>query len=583
MNQLKRILLNSLFLITAIIIIGCDGKSKKSELVEKEFDNYINNIFIEEVQSDSITLNYTLSNPKNYGVPKSAPTLGQYNLNAMKERLAISENYLATLKDFPYNSLTKEQQLTYDILLSSFKLDKNVSDLLLYSEILGPTTGIQAQLPILLAEYNFYTKEDIDNYLLLLPCVSDYFKEIITFEQEKSAAGLFMSNETADSIITQCESFISNKNENFLIDVFNDEISSFKELSEKEVKNYKEKNKDAILNSVIPAYEFLITELTALKGSGVNENGLSGFPDGKAYYEYLIASSTGSSKSIKEIDSLMDALISSSIMEMSKVVQKDTDIFDKATALTYPHTDPEEIINYLKNSITKDFPALEDVNCTIKYVHESLEESLSPAFYLTPPLDNFKENLIYINGSDNYDLSTIFTTIAHEGYPGHLYQTVYFNQQDPDPIRSILNFGGYSEGWATYVELYSYHIAGIDENIANLLENNMIATLGMYAKIDIGINYFGWEIEDTSKYLAQFGINAKADIAAIHKTMIEEPGNYLKYTLGYIEIIELRNKASDTLKNKFNLKDFHEFLLKTGPAPFDVINSNLDKWLKNQK
>ena len=134
--------------------------------------------------------------------------------------------------------------------------------------------------------------------------------------------------------------------------------------------------------------------------------------------------------------------------------------------MKYPHTDPEETMNYLKKAIKKDFPKLEEVNCTIKYVHKSLEDHLSPAFYLTPPIDNYKENSVYINRGGNTNMDELFPTLAHEGYPGHLFQNVYFSQQNPNPVRSLFNYGGYSEGWATYCELYSYDISGINTNVA---------------------------------------------------------------------------------------------------------------------
>lgn len=583
MKNFKHLSFLFIILFVCTITIGCHNTGNDN--TPEDFHSFTNDIFVNEVQSDSITLNYTLAEPKNYGITDFVPSLGNYSINELENNLILSENYLAKLKTFDYKELTNDQKLTYDILKSVLNSDIEIGDFLLYQESLSPTIGIQAQLPVLFAEYNFYTKTDIDHYISLLPSTYTYFKQIIDMEQLKSKKGLFMSDFAVDDIISQCESFIGEKEEdNFLITVFNKKISSYHGLTEEEIKNYKQANKKAVLNYVIPAYKLLIDGLTNLKGTGRNQGGLCNFKNGKEYYEILVKTKTGSSKTIEELIRLLDNTIDTNILKMQLIALKDRTALDQMTNIEYNLTDPEKIITYLKEAIEKDYPTLDNVNCTIKYVDESLEDHLSPAFYLTPALDHFTENNIYINKGEQNDLSSIFTTLAHEGYPGHLYQCVYFNEQNPDPIRSIFNFGGYSEGWATYVELNSYYLAGFEENVASLLSENMAATLAMYARIDIGVNYEGWLKEDVFNYLSKrFEINDEDIANQIFTSMVEEPANYLQYTIGYLEILELKNKASKELGKNFVLKDFHEFFLKTGPAPFDIINDRLDIWLKSQK
>lgn len=583
MHRYKTFLFCIVYILMGFFFLtACQKNASKLTNNSISFQDFVNQVFLTEIQSDSITLNYTLEHPENYGIIDFTPTLGHYTLDAMKNNLVYMENSLSLLKSYNYSTLTSDEQLLYDLLLEHFEVDKNMDDLLLYQECLSPTTGFQAQLPVLLAEYNFYNKEDMIEYLMILPLIYDYFEEIIAFEQEKSKAGLFMSDETADAIITQCKAFIEEPQNNLLIEIFEDKLNNFTDLTEQEKKKYIKQNKNAILTKVIPAYENLIDTLTDLKGTGKNEHGLSYLPKGKKYYEYLVKSSTGSSRSIKDINSLLDKTFQNSISTMSEIASKDNSIFTKFDKMKFPITEPSAIINYLEAAIEKDFPKLNSVNCTIKYVHPSLENYLSPAFYLTPALDHFSENSIYINGNDEYDLSNIFPTVAHEGYPGHLYQSVYYNQQSPEAIRSILSYGGYSEGWATYAEVYSYELAGLDHNLATFCQNNLIATLCMYAKIDIGVNYYGWQLKDTTKYLNSCGVTNEDAIDEVHKTMIQEPSNYMKYTLGYIEFAILRKKAETELKEAFNTKEYHTFILNLGPCSFDILNSRLDNWIKEQ-
>lgn len=570
-----------LILCMMLELTACSSKTK-TIYTGAEFDAYMEQLFLSEVQSDSITLNYTIAKPENYGITDFTPTFGSYSQKDMKESNKTAKKYIKELKQFDYSTLSDEQKVTYDIVLKYMEDHCSSDKLVLYNEVLSPTTGLQAQLPVLLAEFHFYDKQDISDYIALLNKLKDYFSQIADFQKAKSKAGLFMSDTCADAVISQCKAFIADKENNYLITLFNDRIDTYTALTDNEKENYKAQNKEAVLNSVIPGYELLIKQLSELKGTGKNSGGLCNFKKGKDYFKYLVKKTTGSDRSMKNIDKLLDETISESLVNIATVITADPDIQTKLTNYYYPLTDPNEILCYLQDAIGTDFPALENVNCAIKYVDESLEDYLSPAFYLTPQIDNFNDNCIYINKNEKYDLSEIFTTIAHEGYPGHLYQNCYYNQQTPPLIRHILNFEGYSEGWATYVELYSYTISGLDEQVSNILINNSIATLCIYAKCDLNINYYGWDLDATKEYLKGFGFTDEDVASSIYNSMIEEPCNYLKYTLGYLEIAALRKKAENQLGSSFSTLNFNKFILDMGPCQFSILEKYLDEWLKKQ-
>lgn len=573
-----------LLMIISIILssTGCKRKPTQED-VQRNFDNFINELFVQQVQSDSISLNYSLSAPENFGIELKDPTLGEYTAESMYESVALTENTLDRLNRFNIDLLTEDQQLIYKILQEYMENNLSFGDYIYYSESLGPTTGIQAQLPILLAEFKFYTKEDIDRYIGLLPSVYDYFKDITEFEKEKSERGLFMSDAVADSIISQCEAFIDEPEDNFLIDHFNQKISEYPGLSDSEILSYNEANKYGIINHVIPAYELLIECLEELKGTGKNAAGLYYFPEGQSYYEYVVKSLTGSDKEIDQLADMLESAINDSLLDITTSSLIDSTFIDKYNEFeSFPLTDPEAILFDLKKDIKKDFPDTVQVNCDIKYVPESLSEFLSPAMYLIPAIDDYTNNNIYINGNDAETLSMIYTTIAHEGYPGHLYQNVYFRNQNPAPIRNVLNFTGYDEGWATYVELYSYDYAGIDESLADFFRTNTIITLGVYARADIGIHYDGWTEKRAVAYISNY-VGDKEISKTIYETLLQEPAIYLPYAIGCLEIQNHRASAEALLGDQFDAKDFHQFLLDIGPAPFSVIEDYFYVWIEEQK
>lgn len=563
--------------------------SRTEEQARKEFDKQLQKIFKEEVTDDSLTLNYTLKQPEKFGIEEKEPTLGTFSLQSLKESLMVSENRLAMLETFDFEKLTEEQQLLYDVIYQMSEKNLEAADFLEYSEVLNPSSGIQAQLPVFLAEYNLYKKQDIENYLILLKKVSEYFHDIIEFEKEKSEKGLFMSDITVQSIIGQCEEFIKTPEKNYMITVFPDMLQKVNGLSEKEKKTYIEKNRKAVLEHVIPAYQTLVQALKELKGSGKNDGGLCQFKKGKKYYEYLAQTKSGSGRTVEQMMDLLDKKISTYKKEMSELMTQEPSAYYEAQDAKYQYDTPEKSLAHLQKCTEKDFPAIKnaskeagDISYEIKKVDASLEDSMSPAFYLTPAIDDYKNNVIYINGSKKYDLSKAFTTLAHEGYPGHLYQHCYFRSKSPNPLRCVIHVGGYTEGWGIYSELYSYDHAGLKKTVAKLLKLNTLLTLLVYAKTDIGIHYEGWTYKETNEFLTDYGFDKKS-VKTIFDSIVASPADYLQYTIGYLEIQNLEEKAMKELGKKYDRKKFYEFFLSIGPVPFPIIEDRMEAWIGNLK
>lgn len=569
-----------LFLAFCLFLTGCSGISLgKSE--GERFDEYTEAIFKEEIAQNTINLHYTLAYPENYGITDYDISLGEFTMEDFEDSADELEKMKKELERFDRSRLNEEQKLTYDLFMDYVDTELPVADLYLYTELLSPLKGYQSSLPVLLAEYTFRKKQDIEDYLLLLEEIDDVFENIMVFEKAKADAGLFMPDFAIDGTIEQCEQFIEDPENNYMIEVFNDKIDAFSGLSEEEKDAYKERNKTLITTEVVDGYQMLIEELSDLKGSGVNDRGLYYYDDGVRYYEYLIRTSVGTDESVEDLQERTWDYILSCFMNMYECMEENPDVYDELDDYEYPLTDPEEIMQDLMEKTKEDFPVPPEVDYTIKYVHPSMEEHESPAFYLTPPIDDIENNVIYINRKDLDD--EIYTTIAHEGYPGHLYQTVSTSEHGLSLARNLFSYSGYSEGWATYVEMYSYGISGLDEDVANILAWENGVNLGISAYIDMGIHYDGWDLDDVKDFLADFGIEDGETSKEIYELIVEEPSYYLTYFIGYLEFLELRDKAEDKLKEDFTLKDFHKFIIEIGPAPFYIIEDRMDDWIREQK
>lgn len=566
----KRSVVTALFILCALFSFIFLIKSSNHD-ENQSFEAYTSELFCQEVSSSTISLHYTLKDPASYGLHNLPVSLGLMTTDAAAV-CASAENALALLHSYDRSKLSEENQLTYDTLEYTFKLSLKKAPYLLYEEPLAPLTGTQAQLPVLLSEYRFYSASDCETYLELLTQMPEYFRSIIQFEQAKSEKGLFMASYNADALIEECKTFLQMGQSNYLYSSFEERLKDL-DLSSKERKEYIKRNASNIEAFVFPSYQELIDALTELQETGKNKNGLCHLPDGDKYYELTAAEQTGSSRSIPELQ----ALTLSQMSEDSRAIQKLlAAVPEKSTSLSRgldkkADTQPENILSKLKSDIKGLFPNPPKVNTQIKYVQKEMEEYLSPAFYMIPAIDDTKNNTIYINKGHMPDSLTLFTTLAHEGYPGHLYQTVYYSAAKPDPVRNLLSFGGYTEGWATYTEMISYYFAPITKEQATLMQHNSSIVLGLYALADMGIHYEGWTLLDTVAFFRDYGITDTNTIESIYNLIIGDPGNYLKYYIGYVEFLELKKDAIAKWGDDFTQKKFHKAVLETGPASFDIL------------
>lgn len=548
--------------------------SLHAESSDRQFRTFTRSLFQTEVSANTISLHYTLRSPSDYGIADIPATYGSLSSDPVAAKASV-RNVLSSLQEFDPATLSSENALTFKILDTYLKNASTGTDYLLYQEPLGPVSGIHTQLPVLLSEYSFYDTQDVETYLALLKETPSYFDSVIRFEQKKAASGLFMPDYQADSVLDTCQSFIDMGKENYLVSTFNERIASLDLLPENKKDSFQKENIKLVTEEIYPAYQNLITAIKSLKGKGMNEQGLSHFPYGKKYYEYLVRQTTGCNESISRLRLMTRAQILEDLSAMQKILFPADAALTQASVLE--QTSPDSMLDDLRSKITDTFPKIPDVDFQVKYVPESMQDYLSPAFYMIPAIDNLTENVIYINNGQTASGLNLYTTLAHEGYPGHLYQTVYFSASEPDPIRSILDFGGYVEGWATYAEMMSYYLAPLPKTEASLLQKNSSVILGLYALADMGIHYDGWSVTDTVRFFSDYGINDPNAVQSVYKLIIGSPANYLKYYIGYLKFYELKKEMADALGNQFSQKEFHRAVLDVGPAPFEIVYDEVEK------
>ena len=554
-------------------ILSPAGKSTGS------FSEFCTTLFREEMKSNTMNLHFTLKDPKAAGIDSYEITLGSLSGDSPHNQARQLKKLSEELKKYSHRSLKGKDRLTCRLLSDYISRQQHLAAYPYYDEPLTPSGGVTSQLPVLLAEYTFRNTRDIKDYLGLLSQMDTYFLGILDYEQKKADAGLFMSDEACLKVIEGCEVFTEHPDDNFLIDTFSNRLNAMDGLTDTQKNAYLKQHSKVLSDHVIPAYSQMIKGLTMLLGRGHNNWGLCNFPKGKAYYEAVVSADTGCDDSVEDLFSQIAKARREDLTFCQNLLEKNPKLASQSPKPDAALKEENAMLSRLQKEILTDFPAPPQTDVEICHVDPALSEYLAPAFYITAPIDDISHNRIYINDAKNDTDIYYFTTLAHEGYPGHLYQTICTSSYGAPEVLSLLNYPGYTEGWATYTEMQAFYYAGLDPDLASLLQHNQAATLSLYATADIGIHYFGWENEKNAAFWSEYGVDDTATVKRITDLILEEPGNYLKYYVGYLKFRQMREQLA--LENKsFSVSAFHEAILRTGPSPFSVLEETVRDQLK---
>lgn len=573
-------------LLSGTILFGCGQASTQTSLKQKKFDRFLNSCFREYTAENTVTLHFKLSNPSAYGIKTPvSPTYGDFSSDTLKKNCSRSKELLQKLYTFPTSSLTKKQKLTWQIFQDYLNESIMNEKYILYSSPLG-TNGLQSEIPVTLSEYRLDNEKDIKDYLSLVNQVPELFTQILDFEQERRNAGLISPSFVISDTIDQIDQFLNASEENNpLIQSFEDRLTEVESLSKDQKASYIANNRLLVTDKVLPAYKSLKTSLQAYTNDSKNTSSkerLCEYKNGQDYYKFLLMSNVGTDFSPEDCITILESQLKNTVKDISSLTTKNKDLYTEYLSATPALSAPKEIMNTLKNDSLIDFPEIKNISCQLKNVPDALSGTSACAFYLVPPIDSTKDNIIYINKS-RVDSNELFSTLAHEGYPGHLYQTNYFLTTNPSPLRTFLHCAGYDEGWGTYAQLYSYNFIefkNVDEQttkqLRQLYRDNDLLSLSLSSLCDLYVNYKNYDENALANYLQTYGID-KDSAQNLYRYVIENPTTYLSYSIGYYELDQLKQTMSDSLGKAFKISDFHEAVLNVGSCNFSILRQEIEK------
>lgn len=589
-------------LLTSADAVDAYENYRSGDFARSAFQALKESVLQSEFTADALRLHCRFAHPEEYGLSVDEVSLGHCSMDFFAAQADEAALFLEQLREIPRESLSADGQLSYDILEWELTRSVQAAEYAVFINPLSPATGVLSELPILLMQYEIRSEEDLDVYLTLLADFPRYFSELLSFVEQKTALGfpvtayeLSAGIETCQAL---CDSYAADPEQYFLVSSFEESLEHVG-LTPEQRDSYAARNRLLLAESVIPACQAvaeglagLLDEAYAADPSSPDPAGGSDFlhtaaglctiPGRESYYRYLILNRTGTSRTGEELIELITDRMVSDIRAMDELYQTCPEIGEELKQ-TVTLTDPQLILIDLQSKMRNEFPVSSGAACQIRRIPEALENSMKPAFYLIPPVDAPDEGYIFLNSS-SLASPNLYLTLAHEGFPGHLYQTASFAAAAAqDPLRSLISLPGYTEGWATYAERLAYsYLDGYSEPAAEFLRHNASATMALYALCDLNIHLNGWTPADMSHFLQVWvkGLTEET-VTDLYHAIAADPGHYLNYHVGAMEFELMREEAQERLGDAFDQKDFHTFLLQTGPCPFPILRQQFEAWLKN--
>jgi uncharacterized protein (DUF885 family) len=587
------------FILTLLMTLSLTGCQPFADIVQRflsperpttstlsadtSFDELCEQVLIYEVSVDSLTLNQMVADPQARGIEVPRPaTLGSIDLTLTQQGNDYYREVLGLLANFAEDELDTDQQLTKKLLTQAIEDTLAREEYFYYDEPLLPSTGIHATLPLSLLEFNFRTGEDIDIYMEALEDIPRFFNEIAAFETEKAQKHLLMSQEAFDDTLSEIQQYTSVEALQGLIDNFNAQLDSntppFEQLSMAQKQQYRAQLDITLATTVAPAYAQLHEQMLALAQQSQPLMSLAAYPKGKAYYELEMRAA-----GFNQDASAAAVVLDDRLDEYWETIVNAPEVLDGAdlgqgfTELTQT---PENILVFLAERAKADFPRFDTIEYLVKQVPENMPNDYAMAYYLLPPVDNPGHNVIYYLPKNISDKLEFYTTMAHEGIPGHMYQTNAFEQGNPAPLRKLLNYLAYMEGWAMYTQILSLEYLNGDSVATEAYAAYLKFVYGLQARVDIGVNFQNWDKVALQRYLEMWGLEGSAE--SLYDTAIKQPTAYLPYGLGLMEFFDLRARAEEYLGSTFDAKRFHQCLIDIGPVPFALLEPHLETWLQHE-
>ena len=593
MNRLIKLLLALSLLLT---FVGCTPKDETvssvvptvDTQVDEEFSQFLDDYVIEVVSQDYLSTHVYFENPSAYGIEFTSDEVNIGEVEYTQEDKEFIEKTKEELLSFDYELLSSANQDNYDQLL--YDLDLQLAymddDMEYLGSLFGPMSGFYSSIVTTLVDFVIRDENDLNNYIALINSLPDYLDKVIAYTDKQAKSGTLMIN--FDSVLEYCQNIVDDSN-GTIYELLINKVDGL-DIDDSSKENYRLQIEDAYQNSFIAMYQGIITYLNDLKSHNINnELGLANLPNGKAYYELLVKDKAGKDISVEELEKMMQDLLVDNLTVMMTIMQNNPDSYENFDLNMHTSFNSyEEILAFLEDNIETNFPSVGDLNYEVAGINPLIANSGTAAYFNIPAIDQSTPKQIRVNTLDSsLDISSLsnYVTLAHEGLPGHMYQYAY-NYQNRDGLFAKVNSNlAFTEGYAVYASYEALdYLNDIDSNHLALYKANEMIIYAILVLSDIGINYYGYDLEEFKEFITQAGLQLTDEGYEVqYEQLRDDPGAFIPYYAGYKQIVDLKEEAQKALGNKFDEAAFNQALLDSGNVPFMVVEKHVDNYISNNE
>ena len=525
------------------------------------------------------------------------------------DRLDADKDNLAYIKaNFNPQDLDESHALSYRLYVNGIEDDLATAKYWDYGYTFNQMFGAQSGIPtFLLNQHRIGSVQDAKDYIARLNGVRAYLGQHVANAKSRASKGIMPPLYVYDHVLRDARNIITGApfdegKYSILLTDFQNKVKKLN-LPQKEEQELFEGAITALLTSLKPAYEGLISEMESQQARATTDDGAWKLPGGAAYYKSRLKQMTTTDMTATEIHNLGLSEVARIHGEMRDIMKQVGFKGSLQEFFTHLKTDPaqtyedsvagrkaylnraEEIINVMKTRLDDVFMVKPKADLVVKQVEAFREKSAGKAFYNRPAIDGSRPGMYYANlykisDMPKYQMEAL---TYHEGIPGHHMQIAI--QQELKNIPKFRKFSGvtaYSEGWGLYSEYLPKEMGFYQDPYSDFGRLAMELWRAARLVVDTGIHDKKWTREEAVAYLTTNTPNPENDCIKAIERYIVMPGQATAYKIGMLKILGLREDAKNRLGSKFDIREYHNVIIASGPVPLNIMEERVEAWVKSK-
>ncbi|MCX2680201.1 DUF885 domain-containing protein [Galbibacter sp. EGI 63066] len=602
----KRLILSTLLI---AFLFSCNTNTSKKTYPEEEIaaetekaNAFFQKAFDEAVDRSPMFQAYL-------GIKKDHDKWDNLSEDFAKKEVEINKASLQWLKDsIDYNALTPEAKTSYDLFVSRCEDDISSFKYFYYDYPVNQMFGMHTTVVNMLSNmHRVDSLPDAKAYINRLNKVPALFDQLIENMKTSEDKGILPPKFVYPMVIDDCKNIISGipvteTSENPLYSDFKKKVEALS-INDEDKNDLLEEATEVLETAVKPAYEKLITFMDGQESRATTDDGVWKFPDGEAYYKYRL-------KTITTTDLSAEQIHETGIKEVERIQEEMRDIMKQVgfegdlqgffkflredDQFYYPDTDEGKevymdsattIVNNMKKQLDKLFLTKPKADMIVKRVEAFREKSAGKAFYQSPSKDGSRPGIYYANLADSKNMPKFeMEALAyHEGIPGHHMQLSIAQELEGIPeFRKYGHYTAFSEGWGLYCEFLPKEIGMYKDPYSDYGRLAMELWRACRLVVDTGIHTKKWTREKGIDYYQTNTSGSERECRRMVERHIVMAGQATAYKVGMMKILELREQAKEKLGDQFDIREFHDVVLTSGPVPLDLLEKMVDDWVNSK-